>query len=77
MKLPEWAKEAIRNVQAPENGKVIIELECGYSGNVTKIEIGSIVRIKSPDKIMNTEQFGKRHEAPSHLGAKWPAETKN
>ena len=45
MQLPDWVQEAIRKLEAPKTGKVVIELEC-YQGGVTKIELGGIVRMK-------------------------------
>jgi len=45
MTLPAWVLEAVRRLEAPSTGRVVIILEC-YQGGVTKIELGGLVRIK-------------------------------
>lgn len=47
MNLPAWVQEEIRRFESPPTGKVLITLEM-YSGGVTKMEIGDVVRIKPP-----------------------------
>jgi len=45
MILPDWVQAAIKNLEPPKTGKVVIEIEC-YMGGVTKLEIGGHVRVK-------------------------------
>jgi len=46
MLIPPWVLEELCNFESPETGKVTIALEI-YKGGITKIEIGSILRIPS------------------------------
>jgi len=46
MKLPEWVLEVLDKFNGPDTGKVTISLEV-YKGGITRIEIGSILRIPS------------------------------
>ncbi len=48
MVLPDWVQSAIKNLEPPKTGKVVIEIEC-YMGGVTKMEIGGHLRVKPPD----------------------------
>jgi len=61
MELPSWVKGTIERFDAPPTGKVIITLE-RYQGGVTKMEIGSLVRI-TPEKV-DTEIQRERGNAP-------------
>ena len=49
MNLPPWVQETVEIFQPPKTGLVIIELEC-YQGGITKLQIGSFVRIKPDGK---------------------------
>lgn len=47
MDLPAWVEEEIQKYEAPQTGKIILEIE-RYMGGITKIEIGGLVRVKPP-----------------------------
>jgi hypothetical protein len=47
MDLPSWVIKLIQEYEAPETGRVLINIE-RYQGGVTKVEIGGIIRRKPP-----------------------------
>ena len=54
MTLPDWVQAAIKNLEPPKTGKVIIEIEC-YMGGVTKLEIGGHIRVKPQESKPNDQ----------------------
>lgn len=58
MTLPDWVQDAIKNLEPPKTGKVVIEIEC-YMGGVTKLEIGGHVRVKPEVSQDKQTQFAK------------------
>jgi hypothetical protein len=57
MTLPDWVQAAIKNLEPPKTGKVVIEIEC-YMGGITKLEIGGHVRVK-PENQEKEKEFAK------------------
>jgi len=55
MTLPDWVQAAIKNLEPPKTGKVVIEIEC-YMGGVTKLEIGGHVRVKPENQEREREK---------------------
>lgn len=62
MTLPDWVQAAIKNLEPPKTGKVVIEIEC-YMGGITKIEIGGHVRVKpeeKPEYVRHSEKIDRQ-----------------
>jgi len=58
MTLPDWVQAAIKKLEPPKTGKVVIEIEC-YLGGITKLEIGGHVRVKPEVNQEKQTQFAK------------------
>lgn len=64
MLIPDWVRKAMEQYNGPQTGRVIINIEL-YKGGVTKMEIGSIVRIPSG----NTEVTGQEVKPEKKSGS--------
>lgn len=47
MKIPDWVKDEMEKFKAPVTGKIVMTIEL-YQGGVTRLELGSVFRMKPP-----------------------------